>query len=116
MRKVCGAEGPSNKGYKGVSGYSDSGNSSFKSSTNTTKGGRGSDARAEADSRAGIAEPAIELLLELGEGAAHVIEVVGVRTRERVVEAVEFMEKVEGAIALRLREEGRVGVGVRVKR
>lgn len=112
MRKVCGAEGPGSKDYKGVNGYSNSGP---KGGANTTNGGRGSGAAEEADSRAGLAEAAIELLLELGEAAAHVIEVVGMRTRERVVEAVEFKEKVEGAIALGLGEEGRVGVGVRVR-
>lgn len=116
MRKVCGAEGSGNKGYKGVSGYSNSGNSGPKGGANTTNGRRSSGAAEEADSRAGLAEAAIELLLELGEAAAHVIEVVGMRTRERIVEAVEFKENVEGAIALGLGEEGRVEVGVRVKR
>lgn len=55
-------------------------------------------------------------MLELREAAAHVAEVVGVRTRKRVVQAVEFEEKVEGAIALGLGEKGRVGAGVGFQR
>jgi hypothetical protein len=111
--KVGGTEGTGNKGDKGASGNDNSGNSSPNGSANETNGGGGSSA---ADTRAGLADAGVELLLELGEAFAHVVEVVGVGGRERVVEAVELEEDVEGAIALGLGEKGRVGLRVRVER
>jgi len=62
----------------------------------------------EVDTRAGLAEAAVEMLLEL----AHVVEVVGVRTSERVAMAVKLPEEVKGVVALGLGEGGmRMGVG-----
>jgi hypothetical protein len=60
------------------------------------------------DTRAGLAEAAVEMLLQL----AHVVEVVGVRTSERVAMAVKLPEEVKGVVALGLGEGGmRMGVG-----
>lgn len=64
----------------------------------------------EADPRAGLVEPAVELLVELGEAAAHVLEVVGLRVREGIVEAVKLKEDIKGCVTLRLGE--RVGLSV----
>lgn len=111
--KVGSAEGTGNKGDKSVNG---NGNSSPDGSANDTNGGGGGGTAEEADTRAGPADAGVELLLELGEAAAHVVEVVGFGGRERVVEVVELEEEVEGAIALGLGEKGRVGLRVRVER
>jgi hypothetical protein len=67
------------------------------------------------DARAGLAEAAVEMFLELGEAVVHVVEAVGVMRSERVYGAIELPEEVEGAVALGLGEGG-MGGGVRVKR
>jgi hypothetical protein len=114
--KVGGAEGTGNKGDKGVSGNGNSGNSSPDGSANETNSRGGCSMAEEADTGAGLADAGVELLLELAEAASHVVEIVGIGGRERVVEVVELEEEVEGAIALGLGEKGRVGLRVRVER
>lgn len=80
------------------------------SSTNEANGGASGGAAEEADPRAGLAEVAMELVIEPGKAVAHVTEVLGVWTGEGIVKAVKFYEDVKCPIALRLGE----GVGVRI--
>ena len=47
-------------------------------------------------------EAVIKLLLELGETAAHFVEVMGIRTRKRIVKAIELEENIERPVTLRL--------------
>lgn len=111
-----------------MSCYGDSGYDDPNRNADETKGG-GSVGTAEvANLGAGLTEAAVELFLELGEAAAHLMEasviivftvvvifsgvvVTGVRGREGVVELVELDEGVESPGALGLGEGGG-GVGV----
>ena len=56
----------------------------------------------EANSRNGFVEVVIKLLLELGETAALFVEVMGIRTRKRILKAIELEENIERSITLRL--------------
>lgn len=76
-------------------------------SANEAEGRGKSGAAKEADSGAGGAEASVELVLELGEAAEHVVEIVGVgvvRGREGVVMAVELEKDFQGPTALGLAE------------
>lgn len=94
-------------GSEGMDSDGDGRDGDSEGSANEAEGRGKSGAAKEADSGAGGAEAGVELVLELGEAAEHVVEIVGVgvvRGREGVVMAVEFEKDFQGPTALGLAE------------
>lgn len=94
-------------GSEGMDSDGDGRDGDSEGSANEAEGRGKSGAAKEADSGAGGAEASVELVLELGEAAEHVVEIVGVgvvRGREGVVMAVELEKDFQGPTALGLAE------------
>lgn len=94
-------------GSEGMDSDGDGRDGDSEGSANEAEGGGKSGAAKEADSGAGGAEAGVELVLELGEAAEHIVEIVGVgivRGREGVVVAVELEKDFQGPTALGLAE------------
>lgn len=71
-------------------------------SANETEGGSSGCTADKANLRPGLSDMAVELFLKLREAAAHVTEIMGVRTGERIVKTIELEEDIKGLIALGL--------------